>query len=198
MKWPVTAHTRFTYMYMHYIQWMMFAVTLLVVHYSWPACDWTCMYTYMHLHVSMHAHLYRKTQQWIYTGHCDWITCYYNIACDSTITHNVEGEFEQWWHRYIVMDTTYKLPLSNSDSESWRGSGKTSFSTGSFSTPLGSTGSFSRDSTSTSDLSEAGSVGDCTGCGTSGSDRPGWGVGNFGSSNTASLSSFYLLDKIWF
>lgn len=39
MKWPVTAHTRFTYMYMHYIQWMMFAVTLLVVHYSWPACD---------------------------------------------------------------------------------------------------------------------------------------------------------------
>lgn len=97
-----------------------------------------------------------------------------------------------------MLDTTYKLPLSNSDSESWRGSGKTSFSTGSFSTPLGSTGSLSRDSTSTSDLSEAVSVRDCTGSGTSGSDRPGWGVGNFGSSNTASFSSFHLLDKIWF
>lgn len=40
MKWPVTAHTHVLHtMYMHYIQWMMFAVTLLVVHYSWPACD---------------------------------------------------------------------------------------------------------------------------------------------------------------
>lgn len=97
-----------------------------------------------------------------------------------------------------MLDTTYKLPLSNSDSESWKGSGKTSFSTGSFSTPFGSSGSLSRDSTSTSDLSEADSVRDCTGSGTSGSDRPGWGVGNFGSSNTASFSSFHLLDKIWF
>lgn len=33
MKWPVTAHTHVLHtMYMHYIQWMMFAVTLLVVH----------------------------------------------------------------------------------------------------------------------------------------------------------------------
>lgn len=39
--------------------------TLAGLHVTEHACSRT------YLHVSMHAHLYRKTQQWIYTGHCD-------------------------------------------------------------------------------------------------------------------------------
>lgn len=70
MKWPVTAHTHVLHtMYIYALYKMddvccdIISCTLAGLHVT----EHACMYTYMHLHVSMHAHLYRKTQQWIYT-----------------------------------------------------------------------------------------------------------------------------------
>ena len=126
------------------------------------------------------------------------------MTCDDILhhTHNTLMQVnpdtcDTGWH--IVLDTTHKLPRSVSGSgESSRLSGIISFSTGSFSTPLDSTGSLSPASVSTIDFSMV--TGDCAGGGTSGSGcDSGCGVGVFGSSNTtSSFCTFNSLYKFGF